>query len=115
MPEKHLSEPWFSLVATEKKTIEGRLNKGDFKSLKLGDQINFYNDDFGFRRSVSVKVIKLYNFSTFREMLEKKGISRILPTVDSTENGVKIYRKYFSENDENTFSVLAIKIKKLKK
>ena len=32
--EKNLSEPWFSLIKLGLKTVEGRLNKGDFKELK---------------------------------------------------------------------------------
>ena len=33
--KKHRCEPWFSLVKLNIKTIEGRLNKGDFSNIKL--------------------------------------------------------------------------------
>ena len=37
--KKHLSEPWFSLIKLKLKTVEGRLNKGDFSKMLVGDNI----------------------------------------------------------------------------
>ena len=38
---KHLSEPWFSLIKLGLKTCEGRLNKGEFSKMKVNDTIEF--------------------------------------------------------------------------
>ena len=46
--KKHLSEPWFSLIKLNLKTVEGRLNKGDFSKMNIGDTIIF-NKDFEYR------------------------------------------------------------------
>lgn len=35
--QKNLSEPWFSLIKLKIKTVEGRLNKGDFAIINIGD------------------------------------------------------------------------------
>ena len=51
--EKHLSEPWFSLVKLKIKTVEGRLNKGIFVNLKVGDIIEF---------PLGPEMLKLKNF-----------------------------------------------------
>ena len=32
---KQVQEPWFSLIETGKKKVEGRLNKGVFKNLSV--------------------------------------------------------------------------------
>ena len=42
---KNLSEPWFSLIHEGEKTIEGRLNKGDFANMVVGDIIVFTNNE----------------------------------------------------------------------
>ena len=42
---KNISEPWFSLIAVGCKTIEARLNQGDWKKIKEGDQIDWFNKD----------------------------------------------------------------------
>ena len=39
--EKNLSEPWFSLIKFRIKMVEGRLNKGDFANMNIGDFILF--------------------------------------------------------------------------
>ena len=41
--EKNLSDPWFSLLHCEVKRVEGRLNKGDFANMNVGDFIIFTN------------------------------------------------------------------------
>ncbi|CAF1275851.1 unnamed protein product [Adineta steineri] len=86
---KHLSEPWFSLIYCGKKTVEVRLDKGHFCSLKPSDTIEFFNDDLGFniRRKFCVKVISVERFDTFELALEKH-LSRALPTVKTVEFGL---------------------------
>jgi hypothetical protein len=34
----------------DRKTIEGRLNQGDWAEMREGDKIDFYNEDFGLKR-----------------------------------------------------------------
>jgi ASC-1-like (ASCH) protein len=46
--EKNLSEPWFSLIKLRIKKVEGRLNKGDFANMNIGDFILFTNNELGF-------------------------------------------------------------------
>ena len=44
MTEVHVNRIWFEFIREGKKTIEGRLNKGKFKDMKIGDIISFVND-----------------------------------------------------------------------
>ena len=43
---EYLSEPWFTLISLGLKTVEGRKNKGRFKEMKVGDIVEWTNDDF---------------------------------------------------------------------
>jgi len=113
MLKKHLSEPWFSLVSLNKKKYEGRLNKGDFRDIKVNDIIEFYNDDFEIKRSCKMKVIKIRYFNSFKEMLRKCTLKKCLPTVITLEDGIKIYKKYYSEEQEKEFGIIAMKLTKL--
>jgi ASC-1-like (ASCH) protein len=36
---KSVSEPWFSLISLGIKSIEGRLDKGDFQNMAIGDLV----------------------------------------------------------------------------
>jgi len=112
--KKHLSEPWFSLVNLELKNCEGRLNKGDFSNMKKGDYITFENNDFDFTRKCVVKITSIHHYNTFQEYLISEKLNKCLPGITNIEDGKKIYYKYFTQNDENLYKIIAIRIKKIK-
>jgi len=107
--EKHLSEPWFSLIKLGLKKCEGRLKKGDFSNMKKGDFIKFENNDFNFKRTFVVKITSIHYYSSFNEYLEKEGLNKCLPGIDSIEDGVKIYHKYYPIEEEEKYNIVAIR------
>ena len=110
---KHLSEPWFSLVSVGLKTVEGRLNKGDFAKMKVGDIIEWHNEDF-LPRSVLTEITETVNYPSFTVYLETEGLDKCLPGMPSLEHGLSVYYKYFSKEDESTYGINAIKLKVIK-
>lgn len=105
---KNLSEPWFSLIKFKIKQVEGRLNKpGDFRDMKVGDEIEFTNIDFGFQRSYIVKIKSISYYPSFKKYLKDEGIERCLPTVDDIEDGVDVYYKYYTPADEANYGIKA--------
>ena len=112
--KKHLSEPWFSLIKLGLKKCEGRLRKKDFAKMKKSDIIVFSNDDFSFSREFRCKITSIYNYNTFEEYLEKEKLEKCLPGIDSLEDGVNIYRKYYSKKDEDLYKIVAIRLQLLK-
>lgn len=107
--KKELSEPWFSLIKLGLKKCEGRLNKGDFKNIQVGDTINFYNDDFGIIRNIYVKITYKNYYNTFHDMLISEGLQECLPGIESCNQGMIVYRKYYSIRDEQMKGVVAIR------
>ncbi len=110
MYKKNLSEPWFSLIKLGIKTVEGRLAKGDFANMAIGDIIEFSNDSFGFERKFLVKITKIETFKTFRLYLKAKKLSKCLPGVDSLDQGVAVYRQFYSQEQEKEFGIIAITV-----
>lgn len=82
-----LREPYFSQIENKIKTIEGRINSGQFKSLREGDTITFCNQ--GKLLPCLVKGKRIYR--SFEEMLEKEGVKKCLPDARSLKEGVAIY------------------------
>jgi ASC-1-like (ASCH) protein len=105
----NVSEPWFSLIKLGLKTIEGRLDRPPFSDMKKGDTITFHNKDLGFDRSHSVKVASRKKYATIEEFLKTETIEKTLPGVDNMEDGVKVYRKFYSPEREREFGILAIR------
>jgi ASC-1-like (ASCH) protein len=108
---KNVSEPWFTLIKLGLKTVEGRLNKGDFANFKPDDIVIFTNSDFGKERRVQTQIKAINKYATFGEYLVAEKMSKCLPGIDDLTDGIAVYRKYFTEEDEKKYGILAIQLK----
>ena len=111
---KHLSEPWFSLIQLGLKSCEGRLKKGDFANMKKNDRIHFENHDFSFPRTFTVLITSIHEYSSFEEYLQHETLEKTLPGIDTLENGINVYRKYYTIEDENKYGIIAIRMRIIK-
>lgn len=107
MTEINVNKIWFDHIKTGDKTIEGRLNKGKFKTFKKDEIIYFKND----QNKIKIKIINIIEYKDFKTYLEQEGLKRTLPGIDSIRNGVKVYRNFYTKEMEDEFGVLAIEIK----
>ncbi|ALV62542.1 ProFAR isomerase-like protein [Thermococcus sp. 2319x1] len=101
--EMGLQEEYLKLIKEGKKKIEGRLYDEKRRQIKPGDVIVFEG-----RLKVRVKALRVY--PSFKEMLEKEGLDRVLPNVKSIDEGVETYRKFYSEEEERKYGVVAIEV-----
>ena len=109
--EIHVSEPWFTYIKNNKKRIEGRLNKGSFSELKKKQIIRFFNKDLN--EKFDAKIVNIVKYKSFEEYLTQEGLKRTLPNINTIQDGVSIYRQYYSLDDENRFGILAIYVKRI--
>lgn len=104
-------EPWFSLIRSGKKVVEGRLNGDRYKGLVVGEMLKLHlpGDEESF---MMLKMVGLNKYATFREMLEAETIARVLPddVTTSVDEGVAIYRQFYSEKLEKKKGVIAIHV-----
>ena len=112
---KHLSEPWFSLIMIDCKTIEGRLNQGDWAKMREGDKIDFYNEDFGLKREYQSVIISKKVYTSFETYLSSEGLHKTLPCIEKMEDGLKLYRMFYKTEEEMKYAVVALELKVLKK
>jgi len=109
---EHLSEPWFSLISLGLKTVEGRKNKGKFKDMRIGETIEWVNEDFN-KRTVLTEIIGKREYKKFDEFLTKEGLDRCLPGIKTIDVGLSVYYKYFTKEDEERYGVMAIELRVL--
>lgn len=105
-----LSEPWFSHVKAGNKTYEGRLFRGLPRYFKVGDVIEFYHDDGKDLHPIITKIKKIEKFNTFKESLEKLSLPKVLPTIETIDEGEKIYLQYASAQSQIKYGVCQIQI-----
>ncbi len=104
---KSLSEPWFSLIKLGLKTVEGRLDMGEFSKFEINDIIEWTNDNFNKRR-IRTKITNITKYKTFEDYLKNKGIDNCLPGIDNIEDGLSVYYKYYKKKDEEQYGIIAI-------
>ena len=104
--ERHCAEPWLSHIASGRKQIEGRLRRSIFATLQPGDSVTWFDGD----KRVRTRIEGARGYPTFRAMLEAEGLGNVLPEpgIDTIEDGVAVYRQYFTEEEEREFGVLAV-------
>lgn len=109
MLEEHLSEPWFSLVATGSKVFEGRLGSNKLVSeASVGTVVAWFNDDLGETRRCHTKIVSKSRFKSFGTMLRSKGLAKCLPTVNSISHGEAVYGQWYSADRQKEKGVVCL-------
>ncbi len=102
-----LERRWFEEMMKERKIIEGRLWDEKRKKIKVGHVIMFVSENE--RIFAEVQSIRLY--PNFEEMIVNEGLERVLPGVETVEEALKIYRKYYGEREVYKYGVVALEVR----
>ena len=108
--EVSVARPWYEAIKKGSKTIEGRLNKGKFATVTVGDVLIIGNSDNETHDKVVAVVIGIYKYPSFVEYLSKEGLKRTLPGVNTIEQGVAVYRQFYTAELERTHGIVALEI-----
>lgn len=108
----HRAEPYFTFLKNGQKTIEGRIRKGWYRFVKPGYHIVVYNEEETDSCETLVRDVRTY--SSIKEMLEFEQFKKLLPDVETVEQGVEIYKRFYTEEQEKEFGVVAIEVKLVK-
>ena len=103
---KNVREPHFSNIENGKKIVEGRLRKHSFNVIKEGDNVLWVNGDDE-EKSVLTRITKKVEYESFEEMIRSEGLGNVLPNCETVEEGVEVYRQFYSEEKEKEFGVYA--------
>lgn len=104
--EFNVQEPYYTFIMNGVKTVEGRLDKGKFSTLKLGDRLNLNNQAL-------FEVVAVIPYSSFRAMIEAEGIEHVIPDKKTLDEAVQVYYRFYTPEQEKEFGVLAVRIRKL--
>lgn len=93
----------FKNISMGSKKIEGRLLKGIFTHLCVGDTLIFINKN----NSYNTKIIKINSYNNFRDMLMHENIQNVVPYCTTIEDGVSLYKNIYKQKI-GKYKVLAI-------
>ncbi|KHG27424.1 Lysine-specific demethylase 5C [Gossypium arboreum] len=107
-------EKWNKLVSTKGLELINIMNTIDFE---LHVQEPFFSMSRGsmilLNKCLVLEVQDVRHYATFSKMLEAESISQVLPGVNSTEEGLQTYRKFYTEEEERSNGVIAICVSNL--
>ncbi|KAI3959244.1 hypothetical protein MKW92_014623 [Papaver armeniacum] len=105
--EIDVQEPFFTQLRVGRKTIEGRCAVGDYNRIGQGSLLLF-------NRCLILEVQDVRRHPSFAELLKTESLEKVLPGVNTIEEGVQIYRNFYTEEKEKSNGVLAICVTKPK-
>lgn len=102
-----VKEPWYTMIEKREKTIEGRLYKGRYTDLKIGDKIVVLPEKAS--SFIMRTVVRLHVYDSFSSLLQCH-LNQTLPGVKDVASGVEVYRQFFTQDDERKYGVVGIEI-----
>src|SRR5512133_2898999 len=107
--EMRLTKEPFEQIASGVKQIESRLFDDKRKLINPGDEITFHLVD-STSHEIRTSVIAIYRYGSFKEMLN--DFPPMMFGGNSKEDLLASIRKYYSEDEEQRYGVIGIKIQK---
>ena len=107
-----VQEKYYNLIKSGEKIYEGRLNDEKRKLIEIGDIITIQKDPER-KESFDVKVEDKLHFKNFFEMAQSLGGAPIGFKGMKAEEVANIYQEFYSQEKQNQFGVVAIRLKKL--
>ena len=107
--ECSVADPWFDLIASKKKTVEGRLHVGKFAALKRGD-ILIINHAVNPNKRIHCHICAVRKYASFQQYLEEEGLNRTLPGVHAIAEGVSLYHAFYSPERASEHGVVAVEL-----
>ncbi len=97
------------------KTIECRLNRGKFADYEIGDQVWLRKDTYKNNeliesdpRQILVEITNIQRFPSFQLMLQAVGYKNVVPRATSVDKALDECYRFYTQEDEKEFGVLAI-------
>ncbi len=106
----HLVAHSFENIISGRQTLETRLCDEKRRDVRVGDCIVFANLADA-EQECTAEVRALFIYHTFRELFEDFNRPPHYATAFTPEEGARVMRNYYSEEDERRYGVIGIRIR----
>lgn len=108
-----LNSPWYEYVRDGYKKYEGRCDWKQVKEYVVGDLINVSHHTDSTREQYQIQIVKIHKYKNFEEGLRNLNLNQVLPGVQTVEEGIEIYKKYYKLSTQNEHGICMIEILKI--
>lgn len=108
-----ISEPYFSLIRTGSKRVEGRKMSKTWKDLSVGDTLNIVNSVSGESYDRRITAIRYYpptHADPLGAYLESEGLNTVLPYATSVAHGRQIYLQWSTLQEIQQLGFMAVEL-----
>lgn len=105
-----LSDKYYHLVKTGKKTWEIRLKKGSWETLENGQAALLFRHG-GKGEFIIVEVIERREYKSIIDALEDVGVQNAIPDAKNIDEALKEYRRFYPEDKERKHGVVAFRVR----
>ena len=105
-----LSDPYYEYVRDGTKRWEIRLKKGGWETLKEGNGVLLFRHG-GRGEFIIVEVLERREYPSIRGALEDIGVKNAIPDAQGVDEALKEYRRFYSEDKERKYGVVAFRVK----
>lgn len=99
----NVQQVYLDSIAAGSKTIEGRLAKQKYKSLKPGDEIRFSNNEN--TQSLVKKVVALHFYASFEKAFKAQDFQNATPNAKTLNDSLEIYERFYSKELQFAFGL----------
>ena len=103
--DMHVRSEFFDYLIKGVKKVEGRLYDGKRRKIRSGDYIRLRDE---LNREAFFLVKDILIFKSFQEMFNTLNFSLFIPNAKSIEDAIRVYRTFYSEEEEKRYGVCAI-------
>jgi ASC-1-like (ASCH) protein len=97
------------------KKVEGRLRRGKFLQMELGRIVCLREDIWRNGEEIGtipdrarIQVVRVQDFTSFKEMFETVGLENVLPGVRTIDEGLDVYYQFYDSKQEDEYGVRGI-------
>jgi len=103
--DMHVRSEFFDYLIKGVKKVEGRLYDDKRRKIRPGDYIRLRDE---LSREAFFLVKDILAFRSFQEMFNFLNFSLFIPNAKSIEDAIRVYRTFYSEEEEKRYGVCAI-------
>jgi ASC-1-like (ASCH) protein len=100
--------------------VEGRLDRNEFSKMKAGDLVTWSTTISPVTpetkpqiKTCRTTIERIEHYPTFNDMIKSEGESHVVPGIPTISQGVQIYYQFYTPEEEKTYGVLALRIKRI--
>jgi ASC-1-like (ASCH) protein len=102
----YLNKRWFDLVKNGDKKYEARILDKFLEKISVPTQVNFSYRE----QTVTKTIISRQIYSSFHDLLVSVSLEKILPGVDTIENGISFYQNIYRKKMIGDYRVICFEI-----